>query len=92
MATEIKTKILISASHEKVWAIVNDFGNYPNWNPFIISLTGDVKTGNKITVRIEPPGAKSSTFKPKVLSFKPGKEISWLEQLLFTGFSTGRIY
>ncbi len=44
MATEIKTEILISASPEKVWAILNDFGNYPNWNPFITSLTGDVKT------------------------------------------------
>jgi len=89
MATEIKTEILISASPKKVWAILSDFNNYPNWNPFITSLTGDVKVGNKITVHIEPPGAKASTFKPKVLSYIPGKELSWLGQLLFTGIFDG---
>ncbi|MGY3055607.1 hypothetical protein ACVWYG_003828 [Pedobacter sp. UYEF25] len=89
MAIEIRTEILINASCEKIWLIIADFGNYRKWNPFITSITGNVKVGNKITVRIEPPGAKGSTFKPMVLSFIPNKELSWLGQLLFTGIFDG---
>jgi uncharacterized protein YndB with AHSA1/START domain len=70
MAKEIKTEILINATPEKVWSILIEFDKYPNWNPFIKSITGNVLTGNKITVRLEPPEAKGMTFKPKVLAFE----------------------
>lgn len=33
MAKEVKTEILIKAAPEKVWAILTNFENYPNWNP-----------------------------------------------------------
>ena len=39
MAKEIKTEILINATPEKVWSILTSFDNYPNWNPFIKSIT-----------------------------------------------------
>ena len=89
MAKEIKTEILINATPEKVWSILTDFDNYPNWNPFIKSIKGDVKVGNKITVRIEPPEAKGMTFKPKVLSFDQNKEFRWIGKLLFKGLFDG---
>ena len=45
MAKEIKTEILINATPEKVWTILTNFDNYPNWNPFIKSIKGEVKVG-----------------------------------------------
>jgi hypothetical protein len=87
---EIKTEILIHATPEKVWAILTNFENYPNWNPFIKSIKGEVKVGNKITARIEPPQGKGMTFKPKVLTFEPQKELSWLGHLLFAGLFDGK--
>ena len=89
MAIEIKTEILINAQPEKVWAILTNFKSYPNWNPFIKSIIGDVKVGNKITARIEPPKAKGMTFKPKVLTFETNKELKWLGHLLFAGLFDG---
>ncbi len=89
-AKEIKTEILIHATPDKVWAILTKFENYPAWNPFIKSINGDVKIGNKITARIEPPEAKGMTFKPKVLSFEPNKELSWLGHLMFAGLFDGK--
>jgi hypothetical protein len=89
MSKEIKTEILINAIPEKVWNILSDFSNYPKWNPFIKSLTGDVKVGGKITVRIEPPGTNGMTFKPKVLAFEKNKELRWLGNLLFAGLFDG---
>lgn len=89
MATEIKTEILINASPEKVWAILTDFQNYPNWNPFIKSITGNVAVGNKIVARLEPPEASGMTFKPKVLQFDENKKFRWLGHLLFPGLFDG---
>lgn len=89
MAFELKTAITINSTPEKVWSILTDFGNYPKWNPFVTSLTGDVKVGNKIAVRIEPPGASVNNFKPTVTAFEPNKKLSWLGVFLFRGVFDG---
>lgn len=89
MGKVISTEILINATTEKVWTILTSFNYYPNWNPFIKSIKGEVKVGNKITVRIEPPGAKGMTFKPKIITFETNKKLSWLGHLLFSGLFDG---
>ena len=89
MAKEIKTEILIYASPGKIWSILTNFDNYPSWNPFIKSIKGEVKVGNKITARIEPPEASGMTFKPKILTLETNKELSWLGHLLFAGLFDG---
>lgn len=89
MSKEIKTEIFINATPEKVWAILTDFGNYPKWNPFIKSIKEEVKVGNRIIIKIEAPGAKGMTFKPKVLIFETNKELRWLGHLIFPGLFDG---
>lgn len=89
MSIEIQTKILINATPEKVWSILTNFNDYPTWNPFIKSINGEVKVGNKIIARIEPPESKGMTFKPKVLTYESNKELSWLGHLLFPGLFDG---
>ena len=89
MAKEIKTEILIHATPEKVWVVLTDFDNYKNWNPFIQSITGEVAVGNTITARLEPPGARGMTIRPKVLAFTPNKELRWLGHLLVPGLFDG---
>lgn len=89
MAKEINTEIIINATPEKVWSILTSFDNYPNWNRFIKSIKGEVKIGNKIIVRIEPPQSKGMTFKPKVLTYENNKKLSWRGHLLFAGLFDG---
>ena len=89
MAKEIKTEILINATSDKVWTVFTNFDNYLKWNPFIKSIIGQVLVGNVIIVQLEPPGAKGMTFKPKVLTFEPNKELRWLGHLLFPGLFDG---
>jgi hypothetical protein len=89
MAKEIKTAVLINATPQTVWRIFSNFENYPQWNPFIKLITGDVKTGHRITARIEPPGAKGMTFKPRVLAVESEKELRWLGHLLVPGLFDG---
>jgi len=89
MDKEIKTEITINAKPEKIWAILTDFGNYPTWNPFIKSLSGRVAVGNKINVRLEPPGATGMSFEPEILAFEPKKELRWIGHLFFRGLFDG---
>jgi len=89
MPKEINTEITINAKPEKVWAILTDFENYPNWNPFIKSLSGKVAVGKKINARLQPPGAKGMSFTPTVLAFDKNKEFRWLGHLLFKGLFDG---
>ncbi len=89
MAKEIKSQIVINATPEKVWEVLVNFKNYPNWNPFITSISGDVKIGNRIKAHIAPPDGKGMTFKPKVLVFNMNKELRWIGHLLFLGLFDG---
>lgn len=89
MTKEIKTEILINARPENVWAILTAFDQYPDWNPFIKSISGDRAVGARLSVRIEPPEAKAMTFKPKVLAYEAHKEFRWMGHLLFPGLFDG---
>lgn len=73
---ELITSIKINASKEKVWKVLTDFEKYPNWNPFIKSISGDPIVGKKIRVEFE-----EMTFKPKVLVFEEYKEFKWIGRL-----------
>jgi hypothetical protein len=86
---EVRTEININAPAEKVWRILTSFKDYPNWNPFLRWLDGNVAVGNKIAVRIAPPGSNAMTFKPTVLEYTANKKFRWLGHLLFPGLFDG---
>lgn len=77
----IYTEITINASASTVWNILTDFDNFPNWNPFIKEISGDQREGAQIEVFIMPPNSNGMKFKPKILTYKPEKELMWLGRL-----------
>ncbi|MCL2588218.1 MAG: SRPBCC domain-containing protein [Oscillospiraceae bacterium] len=89
MLKEIKTQIVINASPNKVWSALTDFKRYPEWNPFILHVEGDVKEGSRIKIRVKPAESKIMTFKPTVLKMEPKKELRWLGSLVFKGLFDG---
>src|SRR5690606_40996364 len=89
MAKEIKTEIVIHSSPEKIWKILTDFENYPNWNPFITYINGNVEKGNKIVVNINPPNGSKMVFKPTILTIIENKELVWQGKVLFKGLFDG---
>lgn len=84
MAKQIKTSITINASKEKIWKILTDFENYPEWNSFIKSVTGEVKVGKQIKIKLQ-----GMTFKPIILIFNENSELKWLGRLWFKGIFDG---
>lgn len=78
---EIYTEIEINASASIVWNILIDFDNYPNWNPFIQKISGSLQGGAQIEAFIKPPNSNGMKFKPKILTYRPEKELKWLGNL-----------
>lgn len=88
----IETSITIDQSPDKVWKTLMNFENYPGWNPFIKSISGEQKAGSILTVSIQPPGASAMTFKPKVLINNTNNEFRWKGKLLLPGIFDGEHY
>lgn len=89
MGKEIITEIQINATPEKVWQILTGFERYTGWNPFIVSLTGNVEKGSRIKVELRPPGKKGMVFTPQVLVFEKNTEFRWLGKLFLAGIFDG---
>lgn len=89
MKKELCTEIEINASPEKVWKILTDFVEFPNWNPFIRSIEGNLAVGEKLKAFIQPSGAKGMTFKPTILAVEKEKELRWLGKFFVSGLFDG---
>ena len=86
---ELRTETEIDAPPEQVWQVLTDFRAYPEWNPFIRSIEGEPKVGSGLKLRIEQPGGRAMTFKPKVRAAEPARELRWLGRLLLPGLVDG---
>jgi hypothetical protein len=86
---EIRTEIDIAASPERVWAVLTDFAAHPDWNPFIRSIAGVPKQGERLAVRIQSQGGKTMSFRPRVLEADPGRELRWLGRVGLPGIFDG---
>jgi hypothetical protein len=86
---EISTWVDIAAPSIVVWATLTDFASYPQWNPFLTRVEGVPAAGERLRVRIAPPGGRAMTFRPRVLVADPGRELRWLGRLLVPGLFDG---
>ena len=77
MKKDIRTEIEINASAEKVWEILSDFENFPNWNPFVIKVLGQPKVDEVLKIEVQLPGSMKLKFTPLVLRAEPNKELRW---------------
>jgi hypothetical protein len=90
MHHELHTEINIDATPEVVWEILTDLDQWTNWNPFITSSAGRPELGEKLVNRMEPPGGKAMTFKPRVTVVEDATTFEWLGKLGFSGVFDGR--
>src|ERR687897_1088476 len=86
---QLHTQIESDAPAKGVWELLTDFASYPQWNPFIRSISGRPAPGERLQARLEPPGGRAMIFKPKVLKAEPNRELRWLGHLLVPGVFDG---
>jgi hypothetical protein len=86
---ELRTEIEINALPVRVWGVLTDFDRFPEWNPSIRSATGDLEVGAKLCVRLQPPGSKRMTFKPRIVVWDEYCELRWRGKLGVAGLFDG---
>jgi hypothetical protein len=86
---ELNSEIEINASSETVWNLLTDTSKFPEWNPFIRRLSGELKVGQKLVVFMQPSGTNGMEFKPDVVKVEPNHELRWLGHLIFPGLFDG---
>jgi hypothetical protein len=89
MKKKLYSEIEIAASPEKVWRILTDFAEFPNWNPFIKKAKGNLTVGEKLEVFLQPSGTKGMNFNPTLLVVEKEREFRWLGKILIPGLFDG---
>jgi hypothetical protein len=85
----IKTEIEISGSPRDVWKVLSNTDDYHSWNPFIRSLTGSLREGNRLQVGLKPGEGKTMRFRPTLLVADKERELRWRGHLLVRGLFDG---
>jgi hypothetical protein len=86
---EIVTEIDIAAPAERVWTVLTNFASYPEWNPFITRISGELRVGARLEARVVPPGSRGMTFRPRVVALEANRELRWLGRLGLPGIFDG---
>jgi uncharacterized protein YndB with AHSA1/START domain len=65
----------ISATPDKIWAILVDGQQYPNWDSAVVSVDGRISPGE--TIKVVSAASPGRTFPIKVSEFTPSKSMTW---------------
>ena len=88
----IRTEIVIDAPADVVWNILLDHQSYPQWNPFIKTISGSTTPGDNLAVTVQSEGNDPMNFTPVVLVNNTNKEFRWVGKLLVRGIFDGEHY
>lgn len=81
-ARQIVTQIEIPAPPGRVWEVLADSSRYPQWNPFIVALRGELAAGQDIKFHFRIPPAPRLPGRATVLKATPGEELRWAGRLI----------
>jgi len=75
----IESKISINAPIEQVWAVLSNFDNYHEWNPFTpkIEVKNEIGSMVGLHVRLNPKSNKTILQKETLLVWEEGKRLEW---------------
>jgi len=75
-----RTEILIDATPEQVWSVLNDTKSYPDWNEIIVKMDGKIVDKGKVDVLFKAgPKAKPRLYHNNLV-VKDGVEFYWSEK------------
>lgn len=82
---ELSNEVEIHASAERVWQLLTDFAGFQQWNPFMHRASGEPKTGARLEVTFQAPGAGRTIARPTVSNVVPNRELRWMQRSLIPG-------
>ena len=90
---DLTSEIEIISTPQAVWNILTDFKNYPQWNPILRKIVGELSIGNKLEIHITTVGGKSRIYHPKITKIVPNQDLRWTGKFFLPQiFSGERIF
>jgi hypothetical protein len=86
--TTVQTRIEIEAPAKDVRAVLVNFADYPNWNPFIVKVDGKVAVGSKLRVTVKPVG-KNTLSGDTIVTALTDSRLAWTGSLAVPGLFRG---
>ncbi len=77
MSKRLSTHVDIEATPDRVWEVLTDLPAYPEWNPFIVRAEGVVEPGCRLTLTMQPVGARAMTLRPRLVEVATNRELRW---------------
>lgn len=81
MIKTFRSEITIGAPPEHVWAVLNDFGQYGAWNPFIRRIDGVAGLNVLLGIRVRLAGVPTR-FSARIDRYRQGKTLGWHAELV----------
>lgn len=81
----ITTQIDIDASSAAVWWVLTDFESYPEWNPFIRSIQGNLRNGSRLRAYLTAYNGRGMAVTPRIIRLEAEREFRWRGMFLFRG-------
>lgn len=67
------SEVVINAPAQKVWQVLTDTQQYPQWNPTLQLAKGELATGNKVTYQFTQDAENSYEVTATVRAIEPNK-------------------
>lgn len=84
-----RTEFQVDATTDKVWQVLMDFDQYPDWNPQITNISGDRITGGVVRLTLSLPGRPAMNLSARLEEVIAPKLLKWrghvLADWLFSG-------
>jgi len=86
LSVELDVVTEIDAPAHAVWRVLTATQKYGRWNPFIVSLAGELTIGGGITVVLALPDRERQILRPKIIELDEGRSLAWRGRLVVPGF------
>jgi hypothetical protein len=77
VAKEIRTSTEIDGRRETVWRVLTNFEDYPNWNPFISRIDGELALGAMLIFTVATGPETTVTARARLLQVEENRRLVW---------------
>ena len=85
-----RTDFEVEASDADIWAVLVDFEQYPQWNPSLPSISGELKEGSTVAMTLGLPGKSPMKVTALLEQIQPKRILTWRGKVgaawLFSGY------
>ena len=90
MAFEVRATVEVAAPIQVVWEVLTDTACWSEWSTLVSFEGGRLGLGERIALRLHPPGGGGYAFRPTITALDPPHRLEWLGRTGLPGLFDGR--